>query len=634
MCGIVGYIDFSKNTNLDHLEKMVSSLGHRGPDASSFRNWDNVNYTVGLGHTRLSIIDLSSEANQPMVRDDLSLAIIFNGEIYNFKEIKKELILNNYNFKTNSDTEVLLVAFHLWGIECLNRLNGMFAFTIYDSKNNELFIARDRVGVKPLYYYQTNDLFLFSSELKSFHHHPRFKKIKDNNSVASFLKLGFIPAPHTIFNDCYKLDAGSYLTINLKNKDIRKAKYWDVTNFFSEEKSLLSEKEILDDIEELLVSSFKFRMIADVPVGVFLSGGYDSSTVAAIIQANSEEKINTYSIGFGEEKFNEAPFAKAIANHIGSNHNELYCSVDDAKSLIELIPKIYDEPFGDSSAIPTLLVSKFASEQVKVVLSGDGGDEIFCGYGKYFEKIHQFNKIANIKGFEKQFYNKLSGTLIKSGIIALIPELYANKIIKTKKVLNETDYREKYRHRIEPTHINELDLNKLLMSSFTNQKTAYDKINSHSKSASIIDILMSIDFQTNLVDDLLVKVDRASMAFGLEVREPLLDYRLIEYLAKVPSDLKFSNNIPKYLLRKITHKYIPKELLDRPKMGFAIPKEIWLKKELAKFTKEVILDTASSDVFNKKELEKTLRKYYRQDDSDSEKIWNLLMFQMWWKEWM
>lgn len=634
MCGIVGYIDFSKNTNLDHLEKMVSTLGHRGPDASSFRKWDNVNYTVGLGHTRLSIIDLSSEANQPMVRDDLSLAIVFNGEIYNFKEIKKELILNNYNFQTNSDTEVLLVAFHLWGIDCLSRLNGMFAFTIYDSKKNQLFIARDRVGVKPLYYYQTNDLFLFSSELKAFHQHPRFSKFKDNNSVALFLKLGFIPAPHTIFKDCYKLDAGSYLTINLKNKDVRKTNYWDVTNFFSEEKSLLSEKEILEDIEELLVSSFLLRMIADVPVGVFLSGGYDSSTVAAIIQANSEEKINTYSIGFGEEKFNEAPFAKAIANHIGSNHNELYCSVDDAKFLIELIPKIYDEPFGDSSAIPTLLVSKFASEQVKVVLSGDGGDEIFCGYGKYFERIDQFNKIANMQGFEKQFYNKLSGTLIKSGIIDCIPELYANKIIKSKKVLNETNYREKYRHRIEPNHINEIDLNKLLSSSITNQKTAYDKINSHSKSASIIDILMSIDFQTNLVDDLLVKVDRASMAFGLEVREPLLDYRLIEYLAKVPSDLKFSNNIPKYLLRKITHKYIPKELLDRPKMGFAIPKEIWLRKELSKFTKEVILDAASSDIFNKKELEKTVRKYYRQEDRDSEKIWNLLMFQMWWKEWM
>ena len=634
MCGIVGYIDFSKSTNLDHLEKMVTSIGHRGPDANSFRKWDNINYSIGLGHTRLSIIDLSSEANQPMVRDDLSLAIIFNGEIYNFKELKKELISYNYNFKTNSDTEVLLVAFHLWGIECLNRLNGMFAFTIYDIKSNEIFIARDRVGVKPLYFYQTNDLFLFSSELKAFHQHPRFTKSKDNNSVASFIKLGFIPAPHTIFKDCYKLDAGSYLTINLKTKDIRKVKYWDVTNYFSEEKSRLSEKEILEDIEELLVSSFKFRMIADVPVGVFLSGGYDSSTVAAIIQANSKEKINTYSIGFDEDKFNEAPYAKAIANHIGSNHNELYCSVDDARSLIELIPKIYDEPFGDSSAIPTLLVSKFASEQVKVVLSGDGGDEIFCGYGKYYEKILQFDKIAKMKGFEKQFYNRLSGTLIKSGIIDCIPELYANKIFKTKKVLNETNYREKYRYRIEPSHINEIELNKLLRNSFTDQKTAYGNINSHSKSASIIDILMSIDFQTNLVDDLLVKVDRASMAFGLEVREPLLDYRLIEYLAKVPSDLKFSNNIPKYLLRKITHKYIPKELLDRPKMGFAIPKEIWLRKELAKFTKEVILDTASSDIFNKKELEKTLRKYYRQDDSDSEKIWNLLMFQMWWKEWM
>ena len=271
MCGIVGYIDFSRNTSLDQLEKMVSSLGHRGPDASSFRKWDNVNSTVGLGHTRLSIIDLSSEANQPLFRDDLSLAIVFNGEIYNFKEIKRELILNNYYFKTNSDTEVLLLAFHLWGKECLSRLNGMFAFTIYDTESNEIFIARDRVGVKPLYYYQTNDLFLFSSELKSFHHHPKFKKIIDNNSVASFLKLGFIPAPHTIFNNCYKLDAGSYLTINLKNKDIRKVKYWNVINFFSEEKSRQSEKGILEDIEELLVSSFKYRMIADVPVGVFLN---------------------------------------------------------------------------------------------------------------------------------------------------------------------------------------------------------------------------------------------------------------------------------------------------------------------------------------------------------------------------
>ncbi len=635
MCGIVGIISLNQKVSENALKSMTSAIRHRGPDAEGIKIWTTDNYSLGLGHVRLSIIDLSSNADQPMVSEELGLSISYNGEIYNFSEIKQELLGKGYQFRSNSDTEVILAAYHQWGQDCLLKFNGMFAFAIYDMRLGKLILCRDRAGVKPLYYYFKDNIFLFGSEIKAFHQHPQFKKELSNDAVAAFLKLGFIPSPNTIFNNCHKLDAGNILIYDLLKNSFELRKYWQINTFFNHPKNQGSEESILADIESLLVSSFKYRMVSDVPVGIFLSGGYDSSTVAAVLQANSSTPINTFSIGFNESSFNEAPYAKEIAKHIGSQHNEFYCSISDAKELVSMIPKIYDEPFGDSSAIPTLLLSKMASNKVKVVLSGDGGDELFCGYGKYYNNFPEFNKIAELNGAKKDILKNLIKFLIRSGVTDKLPDLLAHKILKAKNVLSAKSYTNKLRFKIEPYHVNDIELEKILKKSFSPLPSSYDNIDHLSTNCSSIDVLMAIDFQTNLIDDLLVKVDRASMAFGLEVREPLLDYRLIEYMAKLPSSVKFTNNVPKYLMRKITHKYIPERLMDRPKMGFAIPKEKWMREDLSSLVKEVILDSqAISSVFNKVQLEEYVDKFFRKRNLEAEKIWNLFMFQYWYNVWM
>lgn len=635
MCGIVGIISINQKVCESSLKNMTSAIRHRGPDAEGIKIWTSDNYSLGLGHVRLSIIDLSSNADQPMVNEELGLSISYNGEIYNFVEIKQELIEKGYLFRTNSDTEVILAAYHQWGQDCLLKFNGMFAFAIYDMRLGKLLLCRDRAGVKPLYYYFKDNIFLFASEIKAFHQNPHFKKELNNNSVAAFLKLGFIPSPNTIFNNCHKLDGGTILIYDLLNNSFELKRYWEINTFFNYSKNLNSEESILADIESLLVSSFKYRMVSDVPVGIFLSGGYDSSTVAAVLQANSTSPINTFSIGFNESSFNEAPYAKEIAKHIGAQHNEFYCSISDAKDLVSLIPKVYDEPFGDSSAIPTLLLSKMASNKVKVVLSGDGGDELFCGYGKYFNNFSEFNRIAKLQGVKKDIFQYLIKILTQSGVINHFPDLLAHKILKAKKVLSTESFSNKLRFKIEPYHVNDFELEKILKISFYPLSSAYDSINNLSSKCSSIDILMALDFQTNLIDDLLVKVDRASMAFGLEVREPLLDYRLIEYMAQIPSSVKFTNNVPKYLMRKITHKYIPERLMDRPKMGFAIPKEKWMREDLSSLVKEVILDSKSASlIFDKVQLEGYVDKFFRKQNLEAEKVWNLFMFQYWYNAWM
>lgn len=635
MCGIVGIISLNQKVSENALKSMTSAIRHRGPDAAGIKIWSTDNYSLGLGHVRLSIIDLSSNADQPMVSEELGLSISYNGEIYNFSEIKQELLRKGYQFRSNSDTEVILAAYHQWGQDCLLKFNGMFAFAIYDMRLGKLVLCRDRAGVKPLYYYFKDNIFLFGSEIKAFHQHPQFKKELSNDAVAAFLKLGFIPSPNTIFNNCHKLDAGNILIYDLLSNSFELRKYWQINTFFNHPKNQGSEESILADIESLLVSSFKYRMVSDVPVGIFLSGGYDSSTVAAVLQANSSTPINTFSIGFNESSFNEAPYAKEIAKHIGSQHNEFYCSISDARELVSMIPKVYDEPFGDSSAIPTLLLSKMASNKVKVVLSGDGGDELFCGYGKYYNNFTEFNKIAELNGVKKDILKNLIKLLIRSGVTDKLPDLLAHKILKAKNVLSAKSYTNKLRFKIEPYHVNDIELEKILKKSFSPLPSSYDNIDHLSTNCSSIDVLMAIDFQTNLIDDLLVKVDRASMAFGLEVREPLLDFRLIEYMAKLPSSVKFTNNVPKYLMRKITHRYIPEKLMDRPKMGFAIPKEKWMREDLSSLVKEVILDSqARSSVFNKVQLEEYVNRFFRKRNLEAEKIWNLFMFQYWYNVWM
>jgi len=396
MCGISGFCDFKKKSSENILKNMTDALIHRGPDSSGYSFFEYETYQVGLGHRRLSILDLSSHGHQPMSFENLD--IVFNGEIYNFKEIKKELLELGYSFYSNSDTEVILKSYYQWGIKAVDRFNGMFAITIYDKKENKLILIRDRVGVKPFYYYKKDSLILFSSELKSFHKYPNFEKIIDKNSLSLYLQFGYIPEPHSIFKNSYKLKAGHYIEIDLKSQKIEEIKYWDVVDFYNKPKIDISQEEAILKTEELLKSSFEYRMVSDVPVGVFLSGGYDSSLVVSILENGRNEKLNTFTIGFKEKGFDEAPYAKEVAKYLGTNHTEYYCTQKDALEIIPKLAEMYDEPFGDSSAIPTTLVSALARKSVTVSLSADGGDEIFAGYGKYTttkQYFDKFNKISN-----------------------------------------------------------------------------------------------------------------------------------------------------------------------------------------------------------------------------------------------
>jgi len=382
MCGFVGYIENSQN---DFLHSMLEQIKYRGPDSlGTFK--DNINGKhVNLGHVRLSILDTSSLGNQPFISDCKKIILVYNGEVYNFKTIREELIDLGYHFKSNSDTEVILYSYKEWGIKCVDKFIGMFAFAIFDKLKNKLFLVRDRAGVKPLYYYKKDDLLLFGSELKIFHKHSKFSKELNTEVLGYYFQLGYIPTPWTIFKHCFKLQPGHYLEYDITNSTYHIHKYWSLIDFYNEKPHLKkTEENLLTELEEILIDSCKLRVISDVPVGVFLSGGYDSSLVAAILQKQQKQQIKTFTIGFYEKEYNEASQAKLIAEYLDTNHTEYYCTKDDLLKLFDDLPYFFDEPFADSSAIPTMLVSRIAKKDVSVVLSADGGDEVFFGYSKYF----------------------------------------------------------------------------------------------------------------------------------------------------------------------------------------------------------------------------------------------------------
>ncbi|WP_151950595.1 asparagine synthase (glutamine-hydrolyzing) [Aliarcobacter butzleri] len=631
MCGIAGFCDFSKKLSKNDLELMTDVLHHRGPDDSGYSLFEDDKYSIGLGHRRLSILDLSTHGHQPMHFENIE--IVFNGEVYNFNEIKDELLKYGYTFFSDSDTEVILKAYHKWGIKAIDKFNGMFAIVIYDKELNKLIFIRDRAGVKPIYFYWNNGVFLFSSELKSFHKTNIFIKELNKDSVALYFQYGYIPQPHTIFENTYKLESGYYLTLDLNTKELHKTKYWDVIDCYNKEKVNVSEEEAIKETEELLKSACEYRMISDVPVGVFLSGGYDSSLVASLLQKDRTEKIRTFTIGFHENKFNEAPFAKKIADYLGTNHTEYYCTAKDAIDILPLLPEIYDEPFSDNSSIPTILVSKIARKDVTVSLSADGGDELFGGYDKYIqvEKLNSY----------------ISKIPFKSAIGKLMTSIDPSKIPFTKNI-NKFDHRySKISQSINsknPIEIMSLitnlftpiEVKNLLSIDFVNQTTSFDDIKFLRKDLTIIDKMLAIDYKTFQLDDILTKVDRATMSVSLEGREPLLDYRLIEYVSRLNSNLKIKNGNKKYLLKEITHKYIPKEMMDRPKMGFSTPIIGWFQKEL----KDYLVDYFNEDflkeqkIFNIKVVQNLRDDYLAGKIDNIHKIWALIVFQLWYFKWL
>jgi asparagine synthase (glutamine-hydrolysing) len=570
MCGIAGFFSAEKKISKDELHQMTNAIAHRGPDADGYF-FDG---KVGLGHRRLSVIDLSENANQPMYSANNRYIIAYNGEVYNFREIAAELRQNfKTEFKTSSDTEVILEGFALYGTEVVNKLNGMFAFAIYDKEKEELFVCRDRIGIKPLYYYYDGNNFAFASELKSIMKLSIVPKDIDENAVYKFLHLGFIPAPYSIYKSAKKLKAGHWLKISKNNFELKQ--FWDINQQISKE-IITSEKQALIKLSDLLMSSVQYQMKSDVPFGVFLSGGIDSSLVTANAVNLSGVKVNTFSIGFEENKYNESVYAKAVANYLGTNHHEFIVSYKNAIELIDTVFDAYSEPFSDSSAIPTLLVSKLARQHVTVTLSGEGGDELFLGYGSYL------------------WAQRLQNPFIKStrNILAAILPRISSTYTRHANYLNYKEERLIYSNTFasEQNTFTTNDIEKLLSNDLKqNGKTnALELLNQFgveikhlNRKLSAMEEQALFDLHFYLQDDLLTKVDRASMHYSLETRVPYLDHRVVEFSLNISPDLKFKNGVAKYLLKEILFQYVPKRFFDRPKQGFAIPLEQWLKKELS-----------------------------------------------------
>ena len=631
MCGIAGLVDFGRKTSLETLKAMTDVLHHRGPDDGGYFFEGLDSYQLGLGHRRLSILDLSNHGHQPMQFQNLTM--IYNGEVYNFVEIRTELEKQGYTFESHSDTEVILKAYHKWGIEAVHRFNGMFAIAIFDRQAQILTIIRDRAGVKPLYWYQKDGLFMFASELKSFHQHPGFVKELNHDGLALYLQYGYIPQPHTILNFTHKLQAGHSLQLNFQTSELKIEKYWDVTDCYNEPKLDISEQEAIEETERLLKSACEYRMVADVPVGMFLSGGYDSSAVTALLQSERTEKLKTFSIGFHEEKFNEAHHAKKVAEYLGTDHTEYYCTQKDALDILPDLPEIWGEPFADNSVIPTTLVSKLAREQVTVSLSADGGDEVFGGYDKYVQAQHYhqlFNKLPMRSSLAKLLQNMpAQGT----GLDAVIRN-FSGKYSRAVSIMSADN----------PTQVmqslqqffTDSELSGLLKQNANRVITSFDELMDLNPELNDLDKMMAIDFKTYQLDDILTKVDRATMSVSLEGREPLLDYRLIEYVARLDPTLKIRNGDKKYLLKQITHKYLPKELMDRPKMGFSVPIVDWFSDELKHYLEHYFESSKleQQGLFNVNRLLKMKKQYLAGQRHHIGKIWTILVFQMWYERWM
>ena len=644
MCGITGFFTTEKQISSQELgnivENMCQSLIHRGPDDGGI--WVDEEVGIALGHRRLSIVDLSPEGHQPMISANGRYIIVFNGEVYNFPQLRKQLESLGYNFRGHSDTEVMLASFCEWGvIEATKRFNGMFTFALWDKAERILHLGRDRLGEKPLYYGWCGHTFIFASELKAFKVHPDFQPEINRDALALFLRFSYIPAPYSIYQGIYKLPPATLLTWNGQTIQPQPVPYWSAKTIAESGVAYPftgSEHEAIVHLESLLKDAVGMRMLADVPLGAFLSGGIDSSTVVALMQSQSQQPVKTFSIGFQEQNYNEAEYAKAVAQHLGTDHTELYVTANEAIAVIPKLPSLYDEPFSDSSQIPTFLVSQLARNHVTVSLSGDGGDELFSGYNRYFVGSSIWQKIGwmpkAVRHFTAKALTSVSPQNWNRGFAAvdtMLPTklkvaVSGDKLHKLASILTlphpDIMYAGLVSHWREPEEV-VIDSSEL--------STVLSDRNSWASLPDFTERMMYLDLISYLPDDILVKVDRASMGVSLEGRIPFLDHRVVEFAWQIPLCMKIRSNQGKWLLRQVLYKYVPKELIERPKMGFGIPIDSWLRGPLREWAEDLLDESRlqREGYFNPLPIRQKWDEHQSGKFNWQYYLWDVLMFQAW-----
>jgi len=610
----------------------MDRIVHRGPDDSG--EWLDDRDGVALGFRRLSIVDLSPAGHQPMFSASGRYVLTFNGEVYNFEAIRCELLENGLApaFRGHSDTEVMLAAIEAWGIEsAVKRFIGMFAIALWDREERELFLIRDRVGVKPFYYGTCGQTFFYASELKALHAHPEFEPEIDRDALALYFRYTYVPAPFTIYQGIRKVMPGTIVAVK-PGRAPREITYWSAAAVAEQgvaHRFTGSEDEAADQLDALLRDAVGLRMIADVPLGVFLSGGIDSSLVTAMMQAQSSAPVKTFSIGFVEEEYNEAEHAKKVAQHLGTLHTELYVKAEEAMAVIPKLPSMYDEPFADSSQIPTHLVSALARKHVTVSLSGDGGDELFGGYYRYFLGQKAFNYISRVP-------RPLRG--VAGGVMSSIPKTVwdralrrqnraGERIHKLARIMSTSDQDAMYFELV--SHWKGLVAGARERELPLTDKSRWPRLD------DAIERMMYFDLISYLPDDILAKVDRASMAVSLEAREPLLDHRLIEFAWTLPLSMKVRDGKGKWLLRKVLYRYVPEALIERPKMGFGMPVGAWTRGPLRAWA-ESLLDERrlrEDGLLDAERIREMWRAHLAGEGDWQQYIWTVLMFQAWQEEW-
>ncbi|MBD2577195.1 asparagine synthase (glutamine-hydrolyzing) [Oscillatoria sp. FACHB-1406] len=644
MCGLTGY--WSQAGNLENLEaiacKMSNTIIHRGPDSKG--TWVDPTTGIALGHRRLAIVDLSPEGHQPMHSANDRYILVFNGEIYNFRDLQQQLLAFGHSFRGHSDTEVMLAAFCQWGIEpAVQKFVGMFAFALWDRQERVLHLGRDRLGEKPLYYGWMGDTFLFGSELKALKAHPHWQGKIDRDVLTLLLRHNYIPAPYSIYQNIYKLPPGTLLTLPTANPSARPTPkpYWSMQSVVESGRDNPfqgSEREAVAQLDSLLRDAISQQIVADVPLGAFLSGGVDSSTVVALMQAQSSRPVKTFTIGFHEAAYNEANDAKVVARHLGTDHTELYVTPEEALAVIPKLPALYDEPFSDSSQIPTFLVSQLARQHVTVSLSGDGGDELFGGYNRYFLANRIWKQVGwlpqNLKSTiargltlrSPEAWNKTFEQLAPILPKSLRQRLPGDKLHKLAAVLAvdspEALYTNLVSHWSNPA---------ALVLGASEPPTALTDSTHWANLPDFTQQMMYLDAVTYLPGDILTKVDRAAMGVSLETRVPFLDHRVVEFTSTLPLALKIRQSQSKWLLRQVLYQYVPPKLIERPKMGFGIPLDRWLRNELRDWAEDLLSEQRleQEGFFNPQPIRQKWQEHLSGTRNWQYHLWDVLMFQSW-----